>query len=310
MILTTDSKLIVVASRIILNVNVFYLTQYSYPGGLLEVDISLASIPLNPSASILGFYIITFNQEIYLVRTSDSSLFKVGLTYPYTITEVTDNLGWSQTTVFESSTGECNNVSFAPLFPECGQTLPVLGGNFTYFGNTVTNTAWSGGILSYALPNAGFYNPCTGLWTAPFHLVFLGNQIFTPNFTYTLTFSNPVNNIGIIISILDFGDNFTITTNEEVPSVAASTVCYAHTSGNQIITDMPPTPGLSGSGRFVITTATDFTVLTIQGTNGGNGGYITLDCDPNAPIPTTTTTTSTTLAPTGFNTIYTHFEAI
>ena len=305
MILTTDSKLIVVASRIILNVNVFYLTQYSYPGGLLEVDISLASIPLNPSASILGFYIITFNQEIYLVRTSDSSLFKVGLTYPYTITEVTDNLGWSQTTVFESSTGECNNVSFAPLFPECGQTLPVLGGNFTYFGNTVTNTAWSGGILSYALPNAGFYNPCTGLWTAPFHLVFNG-----PPFSYTLTFSNPVNNIGIIISILDFGDNFTITTNEEVPSVAASTVCYAHTSGNQIITDMPPTPGLSGSGRFVITTATDFTVLTIQGTNGGNGGYITLDCDPNAPIPTTTTTTSTTLAPTGFNTIYTHFEAI
>jgi hypothetical protein len=48
----------------------------------------------------------------------------------------------------------------------------------------------------------------------------------------------------------------------------------------------------------------------MNGINEGNGVGIALNCDPNAPIPSTTTTTSTTLAPTGINTIYTHFEAL
>ena len=128
-------------------------------------------------------------------------------------------------------------------------------------------------------------------------------------FSYTLTFSTPINNVAIIIGILNLGDDFTITTNEEIPSIAYTTVCYAHVTGNQIISDPEPV-GSYGSGEFIITTLTDFTELTIQGTNGGNGGPIVLSCDPNPPITSTTTTTSTTLAPTGFNTIYTHFEAI
>jgi hypothetical protein len=114
MIYTTDSKLIVVAARIINDVLTFYLTQYSYPDGIVEVDISLASLPFNPAAQFSGFYVITYAHEIYIIRTYDNSLFKVGLSYPYTITEVTADLGWGQYRQFESSAGACNDVSFTP----------------------------------------------------------------------------------------------------------------------------------------------------------------------------------------------------
>ena len=82
-------------------------------------------------------------------------------------------------------------------------------------------------------------------------------------------------------------------------------------SGNTILTDPDIFTG-EGNGLFIISTTTPFNVLTMNGINAGRGGFFGLSCDPNAPIITTSTTTSstTTLAPTGINTIYTHFEAL
>ena len=307
MMYTTNNKLIVVAFRLIDNVPTYYLTQYSYPDGLIEVDINLSpSIPFNPSATSLVIYPITYNNEIYLVRSNDSSLFKIENVYPYTITEVTANLGFEQNRIFESSTGECNNVSFTPQLPECGTTIPRLGETFTYFGVTGTVTTLSGGIVSYPFLVPGGFAECSALWQPPFYWVANGAN---PPATIVLTFDSPINNVGIVLSILDLGDDFTITTNTEVPSITMSNSCYATVSGNQIITD--PTPGgVTGSGQFVITSATPYTVLTIVATNGGNGGPIGLSCDPSAPTTTSTSSSTTTLAPTGFNTIYTHFESL
>lgn len=304
MIFTTDSKLIVSAYRLIDGAAVYYLTQYSYPDGLIEVDISLASIPFNPLASSSAIYPITYNGEIYLVRSNDSSLFKIETVYPYAITEVTADLGFIQERIFESSTGECNNVSFTPQVPQCGTTIPNVGETFTYFGVTGTVTTLSGGIIAYPFLSSGYYAPCSGMWQPAKYWVANGGPA-----TIVLTFDSPINNVGIVLSILNLGDNFTITTNTEVPSLTMSSSCYATVSGNQIITD--PTPGSdTGSGQFIITTVTPYTVLTIQATNGGNGGPIGLSCDPSAPTTTSTTSSTTTLAPTGFNTIYTHFESL
>lgn len=304
MIFTTNSKLIVSAYRLIDNALVYYLTQYSYPDGLLEVDISLASIPFNPLATSSAIYPITYNGEIYLVRSNDSSLFKIETVYPYLITEVTADLGFIQERIFESSTGECNNISFTPQVPICGTTIPNIGETFTYFGVTGTVTTLSGGIVSYPYLNSGYYAACSGMWQPPFYWVANGAPA-----TIVLTFDSAINNVGLVFSILDLGDNFTITTNTEVPSLTMSNSCYATVSGNQIITD--PTPGSdTGSGQFVITTVTPYTVLTIQATNGGFGGPIGLSCDPSAPTTTSTSSSTTTLAPTGFNTIYTHFESL
>ena len=305
MMYTTDSKLIVVASRLIDDVPTYYLTQYSYPDGLIEVDINLSSaIPFNPSASILNIFVITYNNEIYLIRSNDSSLFKIETVYPYLITEVTANLGFDQHRIFESSAGECNNVSFTPALPQCGTTIPVLGGTFTYFGVTGTVTTLSGGIVNYGFLVPGYFAECSGLWQPPFYWVANGLPA-----TIVLTFDSPINNVGLIFSILNLGDTFTITTNTEVPSITMSNSCYATVSGNQIITDPSITPN-GGSGQFVINTTTPYTVLTIVATNGGNGGPIGLSCDPSAPTTTSTSSSTTTLAPSGFNTIYTHFEAL
>lgn len=307
MMYTIDSKLIIVAQRMVNDNLVYYLTQYSYPDGAVEVDISLASIPLNPAAEYRGFNVITYAHEIYLVRSSDSSLFKVGLTYPYTITEVTANLGWGEHRQFESSAGACNDVSFSPLFPECATSLPLLGESFIYFGNTVTNTAWSGGIRNAAGgPYAGYYLPCTGLWMPPRYIIFNGPS---NSVSYTLTFDNPITSIGLIFGSADTGDDYTFTTNTDIPNIAISTACQMSVSGNTITTDSGTSFG-DGNGLFIISTTTPFTVLTMNGFNYGSGVYIGLSCDPNAPIPSTTTTSSTTLAPTGINTIYTHFEAL
>ena len=304
MMYTTDSKLIVIASRLINNVPTYYLTQYTYPNGLSEVDISLASIPFNPSAQITGLSVITYNSEIYLIRTDDSTLFKIETVYPYAITEVTADLGFDQYRIFESSTGECNNVSFTPQVPQCGTTIPNVGGTFTYFGVTGTVTTLSGGIVAYPYLSPGYYAQCSGMWMPPYYWVANGAPA-----TIVLTFDSPINNVGLVFSILNLGDNFTITTNTEVPSLTMSSSCYVHVSGNQIITD--PTPGSNtGSGQFIITTVTPYTVLTIVATNGGNGGPIGLSCDPSAPTTTSTSSSTTTLAPTGFNTIYTHFESL
>ena len=304
MMYTTDSKLIITASRLIGGVPVYYLTQYVYPDGFAEVDISLASIPFNPSAQITGLSVITYNNEIYIIRTDDSSLFKIETVYPYAITEVTADLGFDQHRIFESSTGECNNVSFTPQVPQCGTTIPNVGETFTYFGVTGTVTTLSGGIVAYPFLNPGYYAPCSGMWQPAYYWVANGATA-----TIVLTFDSPINNVGIVLSILNLGDNFTITTNTEVPSLTMSSSCYATVSGNQIITD--PTPGSdTGSGQFIITTVTPYTVLTIVATNGGNGGPIGLSCDPSAPTTTSTSSSTTTLAPTGFNTIYTHFESL
>lgn len=139
MMFTTDSKLIVYAFRLIDNIPVNYLTQYSYPDGFVEVDINLQSISFdNPNIVTTAFSVITYNDEIYLIRSSNSnpsSLFKIDTTYPYTITEVTADLGFNQYRIFESSTGECNNVSFTPsltttstttLFPPTTTTSTTL----------------------------------------------------------------------------------------------------------------------------------------------------------------------------------------
>jgi hypothetical protein len=304
-IYTTDNKFIIVASRLIDDVPTFYLTQYSYPDGLKEVDISLESISFNPSATELNINVITYNNEIYLIRNNDSSLFKIETTYPYNITEVTSDLGWEEIRVFHSSTGECNNVSFTPRLPQCGTTIPQQGETFTYFGVTGTVTTLSGGIANFSYLAQGYFAECSGLWQPPYSWI----AISPAPSTIVLTFDSPINDVAIVLSILNLGDNFTITTNTEIPSITMSNSCYASVSGNQIISE-PSISSNGGSGQFVITSITPYTVLTIQATSGGNGGPIGLSCDPNAPTTTSTTSSTTTLAPTGFNTIYTHFESL
>jgi len=301
---TSTNKIITVEQRA--GTYEWVLRQWSLiqdPGmgsGIPEVQISLSGIPLNPLAVNNKYYVFTYNNEIYLGRTYDSTLFKVGLSYPYTITEVIPNLGWSQTRQYWSSR-ECNTVSFE-VVPPCATAFPEIGGSISYYGRTVTNTFASGGVYN-SLDSGSYRQTCAGQLFKPFgYIIFNGAP-----FTYELTFSSPINDIGIAMAILDYGDDFTITTDVGDPILSAVNPCQVTVVGNQIFTDSTASAG-SGSGTFYIHTPTPFSVLTISGTNYGLGGPIWFTCDTSLPTTTTTSSTTTMAPPSGFNTIYTTFD--
>jgi hypothetical protein len=139
-------------------------------------------------------------------------------------------------------------------------------------------------------------------------------SLSTPAFDYTLTFPSPVNNIPFRLAVLDGNDDFRFTTNGGTPTITANVNCNVTIIGNELYTDDAIFFG-SGSGEFVITAPSDYTEITISGTNCGNGGPIWLGCQ-NDPVVTTSTTTlfppttTTTTTVEGVNTIFTYFEGI
>lgn len=130
-------------------------------------------------------------------------------------------------------------------------------------------------------------------------------------FTYTLSFSNPVNNVTIRLvnyRYLPTGtDSFTITTNNGNPTITSCEYCCATITNNTItasqdITNVFCNSSLGiGSGLFTFTTLNPFTTLTITGPgNGSSSVYAsicTFDVIP-AVTPTPTPTKTPTLTPT------------
>jgi hypothetical protein len=130
-------------------------------------------------------------------------------------------------------------------------------------------------------------------------------------FTYTLSFSNPVNNVTIRLvnyRYLPTGtDSFTITTNNGNPTITSCEYCCATITNNTItasqdITNVYCNSSLGiGSGLFTFTTFNPFTTLTITGPgNGSSAVYAsicTFDVIP-AVTPTPTPTKTPTLTPT------------
>ena len=108
-----------------------------------------------------------------------------------------------------------------------------------------------------------------------------------PAFDYTLTFPIPINNIPLRGSIFDTGDNFFFSTNATSTTISEDGGCFYNIqNGNEVYTDVGTSSG-RGSGTFTITGSEDFTVLTIKGTNRGNGGGWALGC-VQTPDPTCT----------------------
>jgi hypothetical protein len=268
--------------------------------GYVEAQLSLSSIPTTPTGK---YYVFNYKNEVYLARTDPSSLYKINLAYPQSLTEINPNLGWSPYRQYWSSL-QCN-VAYLEPSPTCGTSMPPLGGSVTYFGNTVTLSAWSGSIYNYGFYVSGFVPVCTNFWLAPYSWTTSGPGSIS---SITLTFSAPVNDVLLRIAVFDYGDSYTFLTNVGDPIITSTNSCYVTMTGNQVISDIPPL-GLTGSGEFKVTAPTDFTTLTIDGINYGNGVAMSFACDPSVST-TTTTSTSTTLPPSGINTIYTTFDIL
>jgi hypothetical protein len=275
-----------------------------------------------------AFDLFAWDGIVYLINPETSDLYELSQTPPYSITLSQSNLGYSDTQTFCSLTG-CANVNFEVYSPNCiptslpairsTNTGPYIGPvDFTYLGMTVqaSSVIYQGTRLA---ANANTTFSCSGLsvGSTPTLLAF-GNigscSLDTPAFDYTLTFPSPVNNIPFRIAVMDGNDDFRFVTNGGIPTITANVNCNVDIIGNELYT-IDGTFFGGGSGEFVITAPSDYTQVTISGTNCGNGGPIWLGCqnDPAVTTSTTTlfppsTTTTTTIA--GVNTVFTYFEGI
>jgi len=273
------------------------------------------------------FDLFGWNGIIYLVNPETSNIYEVNQNPQYGITLLKSNLGNSNTQTFWASTG-CSNVNFKSFAPNCTSTSlpglretfdgPYIGPvNFTYAGMIVqASSVIFQGTKPALVSNATF--ECSGVSVGSTPTMFTygnitGCSLNTPAFDYTLTFPVPVNNIPFRLALLDGNDDFRFTTNGGTPTITANTSCYVDIIGNELYTSDAIFYG-AGSGEFVITAPSNYTQITISGTNCGNGGPIWLGCE-NDPVVTTstttlfpTTTTTTTIA--GVNTMFTYFTGI
>lgn len=132
--------------------------------------------------------------------------------------------------------------------------------------------------------------------------------LFGPNsFIYSLSFSNPVNNVTIRLVNYRYTptgtDSFTFTTNTGIPVISSCEYCCANIVGNVVTATQDLTNVFCnstfgvGSGLFTITSSTPFTSLTISGPGNGLSAVYASICNFVA-VPAVTPTPTTTITPT------------
>ena len=145
-------------------------------------------------------------------------------------------------------------------------------------GNAITSTHTGSGIYEQGL-SAGWLI-CSGSHAIGDNF-WLGYDYGQP-FTYTINFSNPVNNIAIMIAVLGVpcDETYTFTTSSGNPTITANYSCFATISGNQITGGLGSVfgPVDGGGGEFVITASSPYTSITISGIGQCAGSLFGIVC--------------------------------
>ena len=309
-IYTTDGKIILTTSSTsgpILS----WISQYALIGNVwtLEFDLSITATAPRP----LG--LATINNGIYIF--SQNNFKQISTTFPYTVTQ-TNTL--TNSVLGTSQVPSCNNVTFQPniigvspspsptptnsvtpsitvspsITPSktptptpspsaannsCTGALPLPGNSFVYNGIIVT--ASGTGAINTLYPN--YIASCA--ITSQINTINLGYPGPLLDFSYTLTFSQPVNNIKLLLTGIygtdPFIEYFTFTTNIGTPTVLSNDSCYVSISGNTVTGT-----GVNGGGTFVISAPSPYTTLTVTGKGGGQGGStpMSIDCNSISPL--------------------------
>jgi len=172
-----------------------------------------------------------------------------------------------------------SNTNSTPIITCSSSVVPPI----TVNGISVTDT-YTGAVQEYPYS----LSSCNGSVITPANSIYLGNDIAFPSssFSYTMNFSQLVNNIIIFISAVNVGENFIITTNNGTPTIIAEYNCYTTITGNEIVgTGVPPIGSGAGGGKFVIHNGANYSSITITG-NGGSNGSVLAVCS-NSIVPAT-----------------------
>ncbi|OWY20495.1 T9SS C-terminal target domain-containing protein [Sphingobacteriales bacterium UPWRP_1] len=127
-----------------------------------------------------------------------------------------------------------------------------------------------------------------GTVTTPANSVWLGPG---GAFNYTFTFSQPVNNVVVVITGTgaNVNETFTITTSAGTPTLTALSSCFSTISGN-VITSGAGATANGGGGYFRVSTTNFYTTITVSGPGGDNGSQVALCGESFAPPGCSATT--------------------
>ncbi|OGS78837.1 MAG: hypothetical protein A3D31_02370 [Candidatus Fluviicola riflensis] len=140
----------------------------------------------------------------------------------------------------------------------------------TVNGIEMTST-FDGSVFTFA--NA--YTSC-GSYSTPVNSVWLG---LSGDFSYTVNFSQPVNNVSFVINasgqLID--EIFIFTTNTGIPVLTDVSSCYSSVSGNVLTSGLDADPAsLGGGGIFTVTNSSDYTSITVSGPGGSAGSLMAI----------------------------------
>jgi hypothetical protein len=312
LIYTAFGKIIVTTSTNNAPYN-FWISQYNLIGGtwVLEFDLDITTSATSP------YGLAVVGNSLYIF--SGTNFRQINTSAPYNITQV-NNVG--VTIAGSSQISSCNLVDFQPniinnspsaspsstpsktvtptktatpsLTPSrtptptpslspansnCTGALPLPGGSFIYNGITVT--ASGTGATTNLCPTA--LAACT-VQSVP-NTINLGFPGPLLDYSYTLTFSQPVNNVKLILTTINgIAPNvefFTFTTDIGIPSVLSTDACFV-----DIVSNTVTGTRVNGGGTFSISTASPYTVLTVTGRGGGpeQNTPMSIDCNSISPV--------------------------
>lgn len=246
-----------------------------------------------------------FNSLAQVLQPETLEVYTIDQLPPYNLTLTTSV---NSSNDWLSSSTHCSNIEFELADQiDCGVTyFPVLvddndnyigSQTFEYNGMTLTASlpeelpdGTDNNILAFTYTgNAPFrFLGCSGL-IAPATTYPVSWSVRGSNFSITIDFPIPVNNIPIRAGVLNSneqgtsGDVYYVETNGGTPTLSINQACFAQVDGNRLWGGVP-TPAESaysneGDGEFKITAPADFTSMTIFG-DAPTGGPIFLGCPP------------------------------
>ena len=235
--------------------------------------------------------------EVYNMAQVPQQVFPGGYQLSLTTNVLTPN-DW-----LSSATG-CSNIEFdISDFPNCGLTyFPALvvddvylgPQTFEYFGMTCTaSLAENTQAFQYSGTTNGGFLGCSGLVRPSSEGEVISRIVQGNNFSITIEFPVPVNDIPVRASVLNSnedgtgGDVYYVETNGGTPTLSINQGCFAQVEGNRLwggVANPPIEPvaySNEGDGEFKVTAPTSYTYMTIYG-NAPTGGSLFLGCPPVA----------------------------
>jgi hypothetical protein len=267
----------------------FFINQYDYTTGALEFKKIISPTVQVPSG------LAEINGNIYIIG---SNVYKIDTVAPYNLTLIQTVIG--NQIINTSQLASCiDTILPTGSCDTCNIGILSQNNILTYNGVTIVPSyvgppsAYANGIYTFVDSN------CidTNAFSIPAGSITLGQYASTATpapFSYTLTFSQPVNNIKLAIGGMGgvtqtTQESFAFNTSGGTPTLTSCKGCFGSINGNTVTASLADSGvtsnGISAGGIITITAPTNYTTLTISGPGGVYGSTFAICTGSIIPIP-------------------------